>query len=157
MLPDKLRDCTWNHLHGNFHAPLAEKPITSCQAMNLSPNTRPGWLLNECGGSGDSTSTSVPGSGLCTMAGLQGCMTARIVVLGRAAVPALQEAPVWRQGSCCCWTAHKFSPIRDGEGVLVIWSPSLFQRDHPLWQRGSEMLWSPVLGCCSSSLVASSL
>lgn len=29
--------------------PLAEKPITSCQARNLSPNTRPGRLLNGCG------------------------------------------------------------------------------------------------------------
>lgn len=74
MLPDKLNNCSWDHLHGNFHMPLAEKPITSCQAMNLSPNIRPGWLLSGCGGNDDSASTSA--SCLCVVTGLQGCMSA---------------------------------------------------------------------------------
>lgn len=54
--------------------PLAEKPITSCQAMNLSPNIRPRWLLSGCGGNDDSASTSA--SCLCVVTGLQGCMSA---------------------------------------------------------------------------------
>lgn len=40
--------------------------------MNLSPNTRPGRLLNGYGGSDDSTATS--DSCLCVMTGLHDCL-----------------------------------------------------------------------------------
>lgn len=75
MLPDKLNNCSSDHLRGNFHMPLVEKPITSCRAMNFSPNTQAGWLLNGCEGSNDSTTTS---SSYPHVTGeLWGCMTAQ--------------------------------------------------------------------------------
>lgn len=99
-----LNNCSWHHLHGNFHMPLAEKPITSCQAMNLSLHVWPGRLLNGCGGSDDSTSDSC----LCMTVEFQHCMTACTVGLSccRVAVPAVQGAPGWRYGNYSCWTAQ---------------------------------------------------
>lgn len=123
LTPIACASCSWDHLHGNFHMPLAEKPITSCQAMNLSSNSQPGWLLNGCGGSDDSPSTS--SSCLCMMAGLTAC-TVGLGCYG-VTVPTMQEIPRWRYRNCCCWTAHKFIPIRDGEGVIFVWSASLFR------------------------------
>ena len=89
------------------------------------------------------------------------CLTACTVGLGccRVAVKAMQEAPRWRYGNCCCWTAHRFSTIRDGEDGFFIWSPSPFHCrggmkcfDHQCWVIVA-LPWCPAVskGCLASS------